>query len=573
MKNKCRRKVFLVGLDGATFDLILPWVKEGVLPNFARILKQGSYGVLESILPPLTTPAWASFITGRNPGKHGVFDFAERRPGSYDIKWVTSRSRKGRSLWKIVNSYGGQVVVINIPNNYPLEQVNGCMVAWMDSPGIKRDYAYPSEIIDEIEDKIGDYIITVIDWKENEDPAVFRNNLHRMIEKRAELTLYLMENKRWDFFAVLFSATDVAQHCFWSYADPSHPCYNVTEGAKYGETIKEVYVHIDRVLGEIQSRLNKETALLLMSDHGFGPLRYVINLNRWLQQEGWLTFRETSGSGLSGKIPLLLRSILTNTIYKTLSILKRHLSQDMRSSLKRILPGVRDKLEGVLFSSLFDWKKTNAYSLGSYGNIYINLRNREPDGIVEEGVEYETLRDAISSRLFELRDPVTGKRVVKRVYRREEIYHGPFLSKAPDLVVHWSDDGYHSVQRFGKKEDSIFSKDLHYHLTNIRYTGYHRLEGIFAIKGEGIRPDTEIKGSKIIDIAPTVLYLLGLPVPEDMDGRVLKDVFLPEYLQQNPIKSEKLPGEDEITGSTPEVYDKEESKKIAERLKNLGYID
>jgi predicted AlkP superfamily phosphohydrolase/phosphomutase len=321
-KSNFRKKVFLVGLDGATFNLIIPWVEEGILPNFSRILKEGCYGQLESTLPPLTTPAWASFMTGKNPGKHGIFDFAERKAGSYDIEWVTSRSRNGRSLWKIVNSHGGQVVAINIPNNYPLEKVDGCMVAWMDAPGTKAGYTYPPSLVDEIEKTIGGYIITILDWKENEDPEVFRSNLHRMIDKRAELSFYLMENKPWDLFAVLFSATDIAQHCFWSYMDPLHPSYNMTDAAKFGETIKEVYVHIDRVLGDFESRLGKDTLLMLMSDHGFGPLRYVINLNRWLEQQGWLRFKATTEASAHGKIPTTLTPVLTSMIHKTLSVLK-----------------------------------------------------------------------------------------------------------------------------------------------------------------------------------------------------------------------------------------------------------
>jgi predicted AlkP superfamily phosphohydrolase/phosphomutase len=568
-----KKRVFVLGLDGATFDLIKPWINEGELPNFSRLLQEGCHGELESIIPPLTTPAWASFMTGKNPGNHGIFDFAERKPGSYDIQWVTSLSRRGRSLWNIISSHGKQVVAINIPNNYPLEKVNGYMVAWMDATGNKRDYAYPPELIREIEERVKNYIITIIDWKGNEDPEVFRNNLHLMIDKRAELTFYLMESKPWDFFTVLFSATDIVQHCFWSYMDPSHPLYNPADGEKYGDAIKEVYRHIDQVLGDIQARLDTETTLVLMSDHGAGPLRSVVNLNRWLEKEGLLTFHSQSSPSIRGRMSSFLASASRGTLHKSLSIMKRRLSPHLRSELKRFLPGLRDKLEGVLFSSLFDWHRTKAYSLGSYGNIYINLKNREPDGIVNEGEEYEALRERIASRLTDLTDPVTGERVVKKVYRREEIYKGPFLSKAADLIVHWSDAGYHSVQRFGRDEDSVFANELYFHLTNLKYTGYHRLNGIFAIIGRGVCPDKEIKDAKIVDIAPTALYLLGLPIPDDMDGRVLKDAFLPEYLEQNPTRFEELLKKEEVMDSSPGVYDEEESKKIAERLKNLGYID
>ncbi len=573
MNRSSNKKVFLLGLDGATFDLMKPWMKEGALPNFSRLLKEGCHGGLESIMPPLTTPAWASFMTGKNPGKHGIFDFAERKPGSYDIQWVTSLSRRGRSLWKIISSHDKQVVVINIPNNYPLEEVNGYMVAWMDAIGEKRDYAYPLELAKEIEDNIKDYIITIIDWKENEHPAVFRRNLHRMIDKRAELTFYLMETKPWDFFAVLFSATDIVQHCFWSYMDPSHPLHDPVEAKEHGDAIRDVYQHMDRVLGEIQTRLDGETTLVLMSDHGAGPVRKVVNLNKWLEREGILTFHNLGASSLSGKVSSLVTSTARGLLHTAFSLMKRRLPAHMRAKLKRFLPGLRDKLEGAMFSSLLDWHNTKAYSLGSYGNIYINLKNREADGVVNEGEEYEALRDNIASRLMELTDPTTGGRVVKEVLRREEIYTGPFVDRAPDLIVHWSDAGYHSVQRFGRTEDSVFSDSLYFHLTNIRYTGHHRLNGIFAVKGPGVERDKEIEGAKIVDIAPTVLYLLGLPVPSDMDGRVLEAAFLPEYVRDNPLECETLSEEEEETDLTSEVYDQEESNRIAERLRNLGYID
>ncbi len=573
MAGNFKHKVFVLGLDGATLDLIKPWVERMELPNFARLMAQGCHGNLESVLPPLTTPAWASFATGKNPGKHGIFDFAKRKPESYDIEWNTSLSRKGKSLWNIVSSQGGNVVVVNIPNNYPLEPVNGSMVAWMDAPGKTAGYTYPRELAKEIEQNVGDYIITILDWKENEDLARFQSNLHRMIDKRAELTFYLMENKPWDFFAVLFSATDIAQHCFWSFMDPSHPLYNRDDAERFGDTILETYRHIDQILGEIQDRLPDDATLILMSDHGAGPLRSVVNLNKWLEENGWLTFTNSTNSGASKGLHSLSQSIVRSALSKSLSLLKRHLSTNTRSHLKSLFPGVRDKLEGVMFSSLIDWEKTKAYSLGSYGNIYINLRDREPGGVVSEGEEYEMLRDAISSSLMKLTDPVTGQGVVKQVFRREEIYNGSCVFQAADLLVQWDDAGYHSVQRFGKQEDTVFTDQLHLHLTNMRFTGHHRMEGTFASVGKGVKQDSVIEGARIIDIAPTVLYLLGLPIPSDMDGHVLEDAFRPEYLAENPIGFAEAPGEVESASVDFAGYSADEADKIAERLRNLGYID
>jgi len=256
-----------------------------------------------------------------------------------------------------------------------------------------------------------------------------------------------------------------------------------------------------------------------------------------------------------------------------MSVLKKNLSQDLRSKLKKLLPGLRDRLEGTLFSSMFEWPKTRAYSLGSYGNIYINLKNREPEGIVDEK-DYEGLRSNISDRLMALRDPTTGEKVATRVYRREELFKGPLISKAPDLIAHWSDAGYHSVQRFGKKEDSVFSNDLRFHLTNLAFSGCHRLDGIFAVKGEGIQKGNEIKGAKIIDLAPTILHCLGLPIPSDMDGVPLKQSFTESYLDHNPIRYEETsPSETHTEQVKGHIYSHEESRKVAARLRSLGYIE
>jgi predicted AlkP superfamily phosphohydrolase/phosphomutase len=377
-----------------------------------------------------------------------------------------------------------------------------------------------------------------------------------------------MNKKPWDFFAVLFTATDIVQHCFWGHMDPLHPLHNPAERDEYGGVIKEIYVHIDRVLGQIQKNLDSNTTLVVMSDHGAGPLRSVVNLNKWLEQEGFLRFRSGSGDNV-----LSLKSAYMRGVQWALSFLKKNLSQELRSRLKKIVPGLRDRLEGVLMSSLFDWQNTHAYSFGSYGNIYINLKNREPEGIVDERA-YEALRSDICRRLMTLKDPVTGEKVVKRVYRREELFTGPFLSKAPDLIAHWSDAGYHSVQRFGKKEDSIFSNDLRVHLTDLAFSGCHRLNGIFAVKGEGVESGKEIKGARIIDLAPTILYLLGLPAESGMDGRVLEKAFSQRYLEVNPIRYEEASfDKEEVQEVKEDVYGEEESKRVAERLRGLGYIE
>lgn len=559
-----KNRVFVLGLDGATFDLVRPWIAQGKLPNLSQFLEDGCHAELESTIPPLTTPAWASFITGKNPGKHGIFDFCERVPNNYDIRWYTSLSRGGKSIWRIASDHGKRVGIINIPNNYPVEKINGFAIAWMDAPGVDSDFIYPRQLYDDIKKEVGEYIITILDWQENEDPYKLKQNLLKMLNNRWKVTKFLMNRYSWDLFMVLFTATDIVQHCFWKFMDPYHPRHDPAQRKTHGDSILEIYTRVDEILGELLEILGEKVTIITMSDHGAGKLRYVINLNRWLEQQGFLVFRNQLHS------PAV--AILRRGIRGALSLFKKHTSLEMRAKLKKLVPGTRDKIEGLLFSTLFDWSRTKAYSLGSYGNIYINLKGREPQGIVNEGKEYESLREQIILRLQELVDPDMGEKVVHRVLRREEIYHGASLYKAPDLVVEWSDAGYHSVQRFGSKEETVFCPLLTFHLTNLEFSGCHRMNGVFAIKGEMIKKGLTLPRCRIIDLAPTLLYLLGVPVPDDMDGQVLTAVFDDNYLRVNPVAFSR--GEDKmLTTEERDIYSEKEKREIQRRLKSLGYLE
>lgn len=564
--KKEKAKVFIIGLDGATFDLIKPWIATNRLPNIASLMENGIWGDLETVIHPLTAPAWTSFMTGKNPGKHGIFDFILRKPNSYDIQLINAHCRDDQTLWKLLGNAGKKVGIINVPVNYPPEKVNGFLVSWMDAPGVESTFTYPEDLYRKIKRDVGEYKITA-DFHVTLDKYV--TELHDLIENRATVTEYLMEKYEWDFFMVLFGATDFAQHAFWKYMDETHPDHNPTEAAKYGSVIQEVYEKIDKKIGRFLEKLGRDTIVIIMSDHGAGPLRKVVNLNRWLFENGWLA--PTGASKEESMLRKMGRRIVRNSMKKSFSLLKRKLPVNIKGRLRSLFPNVRNKLESYLLSSQIDWSQTKAFSLGAYGNIWINLKGREPRGTVEPGAEYETLRSQIIDRLLKLQDPDTMEEVVSEVYRREELYHGRYLDRAADLIVRWKDYAYHSRQRFGAEENSVFESRQTMPLCNLEMNGYHTLKGILIIKGRHSKKNLEIRGAHITDVAPTILYLMNVPIPEDIDGRVLTEAFEDTFKNSHSVKYSKRHTDTQKREET-EVYSEEDAESVKKRLQELGYL-
>lgn len=555
-------KILVIGLDGATFDLVKPWVEQGLLPTLGRFMQTGIHGDLTSVIHPLTAPAWTSFMTGKNPGKHGVFDFILRKEHSYDVRLVDSQIRDQRTLWKILSEQGLQVGVLNIPLNYPPQPVNGWLISWMDAPGTDSVFTYPENLYDELRREVGEYIITVNFHLPTLDKYI--EQLHRMIENRAKTTRYLMRAHPWDFLITLFSATDYVQHAFWKFMDRAHPAYTEEGARRYGNTILDIYRKIDGELQTLLEEAGEQATVFIMSDHGAGPLRKVVNLNKWLEMNGYLAHKWSDTSG--GKLSRLANEALQKLFMR----IKRTLPPSLKGKLRKALPGVRDRVESYLVSSAIDWEKTRAFSWGAYGNIWLNVRGREPQGTVEEGEDYRRLKDEIAEKLLLLQNPDTGERIVEKVHRREELYHGPYVNRAPDLIVQWTDYAYHSRQRFGEKENTLFSDVQTMPLSRLEMNGFHKLNGIFIARGPGIVQNEKLEGARIVDLAPTILYMLGVPIPHDMDGRVLTEIFTPQYTANRTVE---YTDQQEIDVPGGGYYSDEEETRIKDRLKGLGYID
>jgi len=567
------RRIFGIGLDGATFDLLDPWMERGELPVLTRLFERGVRGKLKSTIPPMSPQAWTSFMTGKNPGKHGIYDFVQYVPNSYEVYFCNAATRKAESIWKILSDAGKTVGAINVPMTYPPEPVNGFIISGMEAPGVKSNFTYPPDLYREMKQAIGEYDMHGDYWT-RVGPEEYLERVMRTLESQSKAIKYLMKRFDWDLFFAVFGSTDRVQHFFWKYIDPTHPRHDTEEAKRLGDSVLRVYKKIDGFLEEYLEMLPKDATVFLMSDHGAGPFHKIVYLDKWLRREGYLHYRESIESSSFGRTMFSA----SKSLYVAL---RKFLPRSVKDLLKSALPETRRKIESHLLMAPIDWEKTRAFYLGIESTrIFINLKGRFPSGTVEPGAEYDDLRNEIIGNLKALKDLDTGETVVEHAYKGEEIYSGNALAEAPDILVLWKDDKYITRKSYGVEggsdSNTVIDDNLRFgeigELMSLEQTGTHRPHGIFHIQGEGIRDGEELFGAEIIDIAPTLLHLLDIPVPADMDGKVLEDAFASDYLSAHPIRKSG-PVSGDMQGPGDSGYSDEDARKVEERLRSLGYIE
>lgn len=551
-------RVMVIGLDGATLDLIGPWARAGHLPVLADLMEKGGYGRLRSVLPVVSAAAWSTFMTGTNPGKHGVFDFTYREPGSYKLRPVTRGHIQGPSLWKLLSEQGRCVGVMNVPMTYPPERVNGFLVSGLGTPDFKN-FTYPPGLSDQLLER-GYRVNRRVYYPWNNEEA-YLSDTYEITESLTASALRLLSEESWDFSMVVYRGTDNIAHGFWRHMDPSHPDHDPIESPRYQDVILDYYRRIDDCLDRLIAAAGPETTVFIVSDHGSGPLYKDVFLNEWLRKEGYLVSRSIpplrqflSRVGLTrSNVSRLLRRARLGRVERMI----KDLLGDRIDLLPRV--GWADFSEGI------DWSRTRAYSFGYQGQIYVNLVGREPQGIVAPGDEYGALLDELCQALRELVDPADGQPVVDSIDRAEDIYQGPNLADAPDLVVTMRDLAYITRlgYEFGNRPGEVFGP------SRIHESGGHRLDGVIIAAGPGIDNAAEERPMAWLgDVAPTILHMLGHAVPESVDGQVLQG-WLSKSLADRPVSTYKrspseLAEEDGLSES--------EEEEILDRLSDLGYL-
>jgi predicted AlkP superfamily phosphohydrolase/phosphomutase len=565
-------RVLVIGLDGATFDLIKPWAQAGHLPTLQRLMDEGAHGELRSTVPPMTGPAWTSFATGVNPGKHRLYDWIARDEDSYTFSPVTALDCTAPTLYTLLSQVGRRVCALNIPMTYPPTPVNGVLVSGMPAPSTKVTVTYPTGLLNEIVGAVGEYILYPDPGQAYSDSGVdaFLERLYRTTDVRLKTLDYLRGREAWDFAMVVFNGTDTISHALWKYMDASHPLYESAKAEKYGNAIRDYYRHLDGKLAGIVDTLPEDTTLIVMSDHGFGPFHKFIHVNNWLLQQGFMAVQPRPATRI--KRTLFQRGLTPMNVYDTL------MRMGLGGLKREVVRGQGQGLLKTLFLSFedIDWRRTQAYSLGNVGQIYLNVVGREPYGCVQPGADYERVRETIMAQLQTLRDPETGEAVVETIYRREELYHGEHLDKAPDIVFL-----PRRLEYFGFGEYEFGSHKI---IESMRrgISGTHRMNGIFMAYGRAIRPGATVENASLYDLAPTILRLMGEAVPEHMDGRVLDEAIaaIPAFGARTAARaaqprngSEHDGGYDGGYGSgSGETLSAEDRKVLADRLRSLGYV-
>lgn len=525
------QKILVVGLDGATFKLLKPWMEEGNLPNLAYIAHNGVTGKLRSVIPPLSPSAWPAFYTGKSAGKTGIFAFGNVRKTKHATesdRLINFSDVKAPSLWKILSDQGYKVGVVNIPVTWPPEPVNGFLITAFFTPPGAREFTYPSLLKTELDDYQIDIELEKYGGHMPES-GVNREELlkeqYRITQNRFRNIVSLNKKYKPDFFCVNFKGLDVIQHFFW-----------------HDKAVILNYLQlIDGYIGELK-KLMAPSITFVVSDHGFHSRGDTyFHINSWLEKEAYLV-RSSSlkGRGSAGFYTLGVKLVERFGWIRNI----------IPEKLKRwaITEQIQDQI---------DWEATKAHS--TRWGIYVNR-----DEMTLSPEKYDSFRDELIEKLERVSDPQSGLKVFRELWKREELYSGPYLEDLPDIIFLQSEK-YKVNPTF---RDQLFTRRV----DSPAQTGSHGADpdGILMVEGEGIAAQREIETAKIIDIAPTILHIMGIPVADDMDGRVLLQLF---YSNSEPAKRKISYRTYSLEKKKEIAWSESDEEAVKRRLKGLGYLD
>ena len=535
-------KTVIIGLDGATFDIIEPLAKAACLPVLSRLMTQGSGAPLRSTILPNSFPGWASCTTGTSEGMHGVFSPFIKNPHSYTVRAMSGRDIMTRSVWDIVTEQGGRSIVVNVPTTYPPEPINGLMVTGMLTPGRGSEFTHPASLKNELLAELPDY---VIEPERIPDKHARAREFRRAIDLREQAVRFLLRRGEWDFLMVVFSVLDRAQHDYWADWDPAHPRHDPKTPPEFRNFIGDIYERLDSAVGALIEQLPADCRVFVVSDHGFCAELFEVRVNELLASAGLLAFKSPASRKRRAQVRSLKEKIARRLFSKTPAgnVLDRKVEY------------------GSTFLDEIDWSRTRAFFAQDKG-VWVNLIGRESEGIVSESA-FDAVVEEARDALLNFISPTNHEHVFEKVLRREEAFNGAWSDRLPDLVMIPRDDRYVYNER-PSYADIVVPADS--------TTGTHSRDGIFIAWGRGIKAGVSIsRQPDLRDVGPTALASLGCPLTKDMDGRALTELFtgLPEPRRQG--TSYKQPRTDVI--SSRPVYNASEEAALRERLRALGYIE
>jgi len=548
-------KAVIIGLDGASWRVLDPLIEEGVLPAFKRLKEQGAWGRLNSTIPPLTPPGWTTGVTGKNPGKHNIFDFFKYDSRDYDIHLTSRKDRTCRAIWNWVSDAGGSVLVMNVPHTYPPEQVNGSLVSGFGTPEWKCEYTWPPELKNKIHTAHPDFVVDIpsnLLHRGQFDKFLSRLNDHSTVHWQVFKELYAEQHP--DFAMYAFVEMDRLFHFFWKEFEEND--------GPVAQVFRNHMRHIDSLVGEFIDSLPEDTHVVLISDHGFCRVDSDIYINNWLRDNRYLSIKEgvdvTAAPPLSMRIKKMIISALS-----AVGLWKYYLSWRQKkleaAGVAASTGSAEVDVKTTWYLKHVDWPNTAAafHSMACRG-IRLNIKGRDALGCIEPA-DADTIAREIKDKILEMRDPETGRRLITRAWLAKEIYHGPCVDNAADIYLEPAE--LYSMHH-GFAPSLTMPSMQHDHSRS----GDHEQYGVFMACGKNIAPG-EVTGTSLADITPTVLHLMDLPVSTDMDGSSITAAIDSEWVKNNPVT---------MIEETPYTADgiatADDDEKLKERLRDLGYL-
>jgi len=529
----------LIGLDGATFTILEPLIENGTMPFLRDFINDGVRANLLSTANPLTPPAWTSVMTGRTPGNHGIIDFiwAEERKTDHYFTLYNFRDIKSETIWSIVSRQNGRVCSLNFPMMSPPPAVSGFIIPGLVSWKHLRRNVHPAGLYEKLKELPGfnaRELAWDFDLEKKAERGIPREEYEHWVDFHIrrerlwfEITRYLLKHESIDLMAILFDGPDKILHMGYRYLDPQvFPELPTNWDLKIRDLCLKYFSELDGFLAEIVEMAGPDARIYMVSDHGFGPSWQVFRVNTWLHSKGYLTWKDLGDLDDKGR-------------ENAQKVIDRHFV-------------------------MLDWGNTTAYARTTTSNgIYIRVA-KEPGQKGVPAEDYQAFRNRLTAELLEVRDPETNERIIKQIMTKEEAYPGSNNSQAPDLTLVMRDHSFVSILN---KTPIIYRRP--------EVDGTHYPQGIFLAKGPGVQKGRTIPQLSIFDVAPCVLYSLGLDIPEDFDGQMPFQVFEESYLQEHPCEiGEPTVPVDSCSHDTGKVeVDEEENKKIFNQLKALGYVE
>ena len=522
-------RVLLIGWDGADWRILDPLLERGDLPNLAGLIARGQKDVLRSTIPTHSWAAWPSFLTGVDPADHGVYDILETVPGTHKQYPVTYRSIKERTFVEDLAAAGRHGTYADVPLMFPAPDIDATIVAGGVLPK-GRPYTQPKDLPDRLAAAGAPWQINGMSWTTYHNrPEPYLDEALDVTAKRIRASEWLMDNTPWDLFASVWVSVDRTQHCLSSHVAPDHPDYLRNRDTRIGARVRDIYKQLDDAIGSFLSRTREDDIVLFISDHGFQSCTRTIHMDRLLESFGYLDF--TASNLVWGPMQWGPVRKVARTVYDTL--------------------GLHGK---VSLPQPVDWSKTRAYTtIRSTGEgVSVNLAGREPDGIVDPA-DFEKVRGEVMDRLASYVDPKTGKKPVKAIFRREDVFAGRFADSAPDILMEPA-EGYSLTHAKRAIEDADW------------VSGDHRIEGVIVAAGPGVRPFEQ--PPRLVDLAPTLLAALDAPASIRHTGRVLHEVVG----DAANVRAGAAAANGTVAPVEAAVSDTE-ADEMEEHLRGLGYLE